>query len=254
MQPTELLKLIDHLAGGIHPVTLKPFDLEASCLKNDRISNALSQFRGLVVATIEAPGDVLTDTTLEMTCRELISLGYKPSCEQVAKVLRASRSIADASLKAVTAYGLYRNKLGKRALMQVIKDFASNNQELFPNETFKPVRKKKEKPAHLQNPFFRENSFDKLSEEKMEELRKEVKALGFTKATDKLPEYMQKARNNYPRAYEPWSRAEQALLIEAMCYTNDASKIAGIFGRTANSVSNTGLKLIYESQRRGQPA
>ncbi|MEL7159935.1 MAG: hypothetical protein AAFN92_04195, partial [Bacteroidota bacterium] len=103
-------------------------------------------------------------------------------------------------------------------------------------------------------PFFREATFDKLDDDKAAELSRAVTALGLRKTTDRLPEYMARARKHLPRAFEPWTREEQALLIEAMCYTNDADKLAGIFGRSAGSLTKMGQRLIYDSQQRQEVA
>ena len=66
---------------------------------------------------------------------------------------------------------------------------------------------------------------------------------------DRLPEYIARARVNHPRSFEPWTKEEQALLVEAMCFTNNQEKLADIFGRTATSIVLAGQQLIYESEQ-----
>ena len=83
---------------------------------------------------------------------------------------------------------------------------------------------------------------------------REVEALGLRKPTDRLPAYMAKARTHLPRSFEPWTREERALLIEAMCYTNDSDKLASIFGRSAAAVREEGKRLIWDSQRTNKVA
>jgi hypothetical protein len=63
---------------------------------------------------------------------------------------------------------------------------------------------------------------------------------------------MARARQRLPRAFEPWSREERALLIEAMCYTNDSERLAPLFGRSAASLRDMGKKLIWNSRRESQ--
>jgi hypothetical protein len=62
------------------------------------------------------------------------------------------------------------------------------------------------------------------------------------------------ARQTYPRSFEPWVREEQALLIEAMCYTNNVEKLAAMFGRSIKSIEATGQKLIWDSQQQALSA
>ena len=256
MHSRALLHVLDRLDAGFDPTTQRPFDQETSCLSQPAVTAALTRLRGALQHISDHEGAELPDSVLRETTEELISLGYRPTVEQIGKVLRASRSIADPTLKAVSGYGRYRNRLSKRFLLSTVKAFTERHPELFARPsragqpaTVKKARVKKDGADHQQNPFFRENHFDKLSDEKAAELKLEIQKLGLARPTDKLPEFKKRARVNYPRAYEPWSRPEQALLIEAMCYTNDAEKIAGLFGRTAKSITETGLKLIHQSRR-----
>ncbi|NJC28104.1 hypothetical protein [Neolewinella antarctica] len=252
MNAQHLIDLIDRLTTGIDPTTNRPFDLESSIVRQPNVSEALAQFKGVVLG-VSTNQEGIPDSVLTETHFELTQLGYRPTVEQIVKVLRGSRLIADPTLRAVSAYGAYRSKFSKRFIEQSVKAFAARQPTLFSGLVTVPAKrsaKRKKTPAHSEIPFFREQDFDKLSDEKGEELMAEVTTLGLAKPTDKLPEYMAKARVNYPRAYEPWSRAEQALLIEAMCYTNDAQKIGLLFGRTKNSITGMGQKLIYESQQK----
>ena len=98
--------------------------------------------------------------------------------------------------------------------------------------------------------FFDAGDFDKLSDSKATELYREVEQLGLRKVTENLPDYMARARTHVPRAFEPWTREEKALLIEAMCYTNDCEKLAGIFGRSKSAIRQEGKRLIWNSQQR----
>lgn len=277
MDAQNLLNLLTQLEKGIWPLTGKPFNLNTSCLAQPELNAGLTRFKGQVQQHLTNKQASVPDAVLRQTYDELVSLGYKPTAEQLVRVLRASRSIGDRGLRAVSAYGQYRDQFSKGYLRSVANAFATRHPTLFgaeptatdpaPSPTdfapaaspetvdkAKPRKPAAKRPAYLDLPFFRENNFDKLSEEKATELAAEVKKLGYTKPTEKLPAFMGRARRNYPRAYEPWSRAEQALLIEAMCYTNDAEKIARLFGRTAKSVTGTGLKLIWDSQQRQKTA
>lgn len=117
----------------------------------------------------------------------------------------------------------------------------------------KPASNKKNQQPWRKEPFFAESFFDRLSVDKAAELAAEVSALPLVKPVDKLPEFQRRARKNHPRAYEPWSRPERALLLEAMCYTNDLDRLAPLFGRGRGSVRQAGQRLIWES-RQNRPA
>ncbi|OAV44209.1 hypothetical protein [Lewinella sp. 4G2] len=248
MKAQQLLRIVTDLEGGIDPTTQHPFDLATSSIAVPDVRAALSELK-LVLTEGSASNESIPDTLLLETHRELVALGYQPVPEQLVRVLRGSRSIADANLKAVTAYGTLRAKYSKRYIIQTIADFARRHSALFANSGVIAPKPKKERSPHLDLPFFREERFDKLTDEKALELKTEIDKLGFARPTDKLPEFKRRARKNYPRAYEPWTRAEHALLIETMCYTNDAERIATLFGRTAKSITDAGLKLIYNSKQ-----
>ena len=160
MNTQTLLTLLDRLGAGIDPTTGTPFDVPTSCINQPDIAAGLSRFRGVVQHQRDAVAEELPDAVLDRTTRELKELGYRPTPEQIVKVLRASRSIADRTLKAVTDYGAYRNKFSERYLQSAAESFASRHPDLFSNQA--PVKKKrgkKEKPDYLQNPFFREKPF-----------------------------------------------------------------------------------------------
>ncbi len=248
MNAAQLLSLLDQLAAGTDPQRQIPFDLTTSCLAQPGVAAALTRFRGVVGASVATVQASLSDSVLLATYSELEQLGYQPTPEQLVRVLRGSRSIADASLKAVSHYGRYRNAMSKAFMRQTVAQFATRHPDLWDGEGKRATKQGVPAASHPTNPFFREHPFDKLTDDKAEELRKEIVRLGVSRPTDKLPGFKQRARQNYPRAYEPWSREERALLIEAMCYTNDAERIAKLFGRTAKSVMAAGLKLIAQSQ------
>lgn len=187
------------------------------------------------------PDGGITQEEVDRLHRELIELDYKPSPEQMARVLTGSRSIADARLRGLAAYARYRGKLSRREVKERLSELRLPEAEAAgkrpaDDEGWKGVD------------FFDTGAFDKLSDDKAEELKGEVNVLGFRKATERLPEYMRKARKRLPRAFEPWTREERALLVEAMCYTNDGERLAAIFGRSEAAVKREGKRLIWKSR------
>lgn len=282
MKHAELCAFLDRLDLGIHPTTLQPFDLASSPLGRRPVADALRTLRltlsGEVAsigrdasssaqpspppgpeATSANPATVARDTVaaptaadLRRAAAELRSLGYHPTTPQVGKLLRGGRSIADPSLRGLESYALYRGMIGKREMARAVEIFARGNPEVI-QPTNADATALPTKPAKRDEPwrdvtFFAEARFDVLDEDKAAELATSVGNLGLRKVTDKLPEYMAKARVRYPRCYEPWTREERGILVEAMCYTNDADKLAPLFGRSAGSLRSAGQRLIYESR------
>jgi len=162
-------------------------------------------------------------------------------------VFIGSRSIVDRNLKALSSYNRYRGIYTRTAIHTHLMKFNDRHPDVLPENIDRKARTV-DRPWREVD-FFRTAPFDKLDETKETELRQAVTALGLRKPDNQLPEYMAIARRNYPRSYEPWVRDEQALLIEAMCYTNDAAKLASVFARSARSIEETGQRLIWDSQQ-----
>lgn len=93
--------------------------------------------------------------------------------------------------------------------------------------------------------FFQKKVFNHLSDNALNQLKRKVKELGILK-TENLSETVQKARKNYPRAYENWSEKEKELLSKALKYTNDLELLSHCFQRAQSSIESCGQKLIYE--------
>ncbi|THF51789.1 hypothetical protein E6C50_08520 [Flavobacterium supellecticarium] len=103
------------------------------------------------------------------------------------------------------------------------------------------------KNLHKQVDFFRREKFNQMTDEIIDHLKKQVKAIGISK-TENLSEYIISARINYPRAYEPWLNPEIELFNQALKYTNDLDLLCECFQRGKGSLESYGQKLIYESQ------
>ena len=242
MTLTDLTTLLDALTQRTNPVTGELAAAD-SCLQQDDVQQD-------IVALINRLRDrqtaaaTLTESEITELCAELRALEYSPTVAQVARVLTGSRSIADPRLRSLKGYRRYRGVFTRRVLTDLLKQY----RELIEGPSAPPAVRA-EKPWR-QVDFFDTEAFDKLTDDKATELYREVEALGLRKATDRLPDYMARARTHLPRAFEPWTREERALLIEAMCYTNDAEKLASIFGRSKSAVRQEGKRLIWNSQQR----
>jgi hypothetical protein len=95
--------------------------------------------------------------------------------------------------------------------------------------------------------FFQKETFNRLSEKAINQLKEKVDELGILK-TENLSEYVQNARINHPRAYESWTDMEKELLNKAIEYTNDLNLLSDCFQRGKGSIESCGQRLIYESQ------
>ncbi len=243
MNTTDFLSLLRQLREGVNPLTGEA-GTPGSCLDDPDIQEKLDLLeRRLVRRQSES---FLDEAEITALGTDLRALGYEPTAEQLANVFIGSRRIVDPRLRGLPAYRRYRGVLTRRVIRERLRD----DEHLIVGvaaSTPKP-RSKKERPWRALD-FFTSGAFDKLTEAKATELYREVTALGLRKPTDRLPAYMAKARTHLPRSFEPWTRAERALLIEAMCYTNDSEKLASVFGRSPAAVREEGKRLIWDSQQ-----
>ncbi|MFK8165599.1 MAG: hypothetical protein AB8H12_24335 [Lewinella sp.] len=248
MTTDSVLEILDALRCSVDPRTGESFRKADSCLGDPTVRSALNRLIS-TLAVPDAPVEVdISDAIINKACAGLRELGYQPCVVQLVKVFIGSRSIADRSLKGLRAYNMYRGKYTRPVIHAHLIDFHRRFPEVL-SEHPAPRQATVHEPWR-EIDFFQTESFDKLDETKFDELKAAVRALGLRKPDDRLPAYMATARANYPRAYEPWVRDEQALLIEAMCYTNDLTKLAPLFGRTVKSIEGMGQRLIFESKKR----
>jgi len=253
MTTQSFLEILDALCNDVDPRTGEHFERSASCLGDAEVRSTLIKLtKHLLKPPTVADAVNIPDSVITTACNDLRTLGYEPSIMQLAKVFIGSRSIVDRNLKGLPAYNRFRGIYTRQRIYQHLTEY----QKRFPTQLrVTPASNKRTADEPWREiPFFDTDGFDKLADTKATELYRAVIGLGLRKANDRLPEYMAKARINVPRAFEPWTREEQALLIEAMCYTNDAAKLADIFGRSASSLIRMGKRLIYESQLRQKEA
>jgi len=247
MTNQSIIQVLDSLRNGVDPRSGEYFRKADTRIGEPPVRRA---FNRLIKELVGKP-DVVVDIpegVISGACEELRALGYEPCVTQLVKVFIGSRSIVDHNLKGLRAYNRYRGVYTRDVLHTHLIAYHRDNPNVL-LETPASGRATVHEPWR-QIDFFREAQFNKLDEAKDLELRRAVQALGLRKADDRLPAYMATARTNYPRAFEPWVRDEQALLIEAMCYTNDVEKLVLIFGRSASSLEKAGQKLIYDSQQK----
>lgn len=245
MTTQTLLDLLHTLRANVDPRTGKPVG-EDSRLREPDVRRALHQ---LIRAVHEKRQESVSipESIILATCRDLRDLGYAPSVGQLAKVFIGSRSIVDRRLKGVPAYNRYRGVYTRKMIHEYLMAYHRQYPDQLPE--YPPAGKATVHQPWKEVTFFEDPPFNHLEEAKAVELYRAVQELGLRRPADRLPEYIARARVNHPRSFEPWTKEEQALLVEAMCYTNDRDKLADIFGRTATSVVLAGQQLIYESEQ-----
>lgn len=252
MTNAALSGMLNDLRNGVDPLTRKTFRKSESCLGEPSVRRALNSF----IKALAAPPDLasvdIPDKLVAETCAALRDLGYAPCVSQLSKIFIGSRSIADHSLKGLLAYNRYRGVYTRDLIYTHLMGFHRRFPEVLPEQPQQNKRTADEPWKEID--FFRTAVFDKMEAAKEAELQQAVVGLGLRKEANRIPEYMRAARERFPRAFEPWVRDEQALLIEAMCYCNDLARLAGIFGRSARSLENMGQRLIFESKQKQRGA
>jgi len=212
MTSDSLLDMLDALRNCTDPRTGETFRKSESCLGEPPVRRALNR----LIKTLAAPPDPssidIPDQLITETCAALRELGYAPCVSQLAKVFIGSRSIADHSLKGLVAYNRYRGVYTRDLIHTHLMGFHRRFPEILPEQPKQNKRTADEPWKEID--FFRATTFDKMDKPKEEELKQAVIALGLRKQTSRLPAYMLTARETFPRAFEPWVRDEQALLIE----------------------------------------
>lgn len=248
MTSDRLIDLLKTIREGTDPGTGEVFSQHDARFNEPDIDEAFNHLLQLLSSDPVAAEVNIPHALLQEACGELRSLGYQPSVIQLVKLLTGSRSIVDPHFKAVTGYKQYRNVYSRKAIQEFLEAFNKSHPLVLPGVPKAKPRTSKQPWQEID--FFRSESFDKLDAEKEAEIRRAVAALGLRKANDRLPPFMAAARINYPRSFEPWTRDEQALLIEAMCYTNQLERLVSVFGRSAKSLEATGQRLIWDSREK----
>ncbi len=237
MTRSELTQLLLRLRKAQDPLTGVPLPSPGHLGEpavRGAIEAALRKLGSATAADLLDPGEI---SKLE---NDLRHLGYPATPGQIARVLTGSRTIVDPQLRGLPAYRRFHGLISRRAVEAELRARATTGTETGAVSAA---------PDDIPD-FFETGSFDQLTEAKAGELSREVEALGLSKPTSRLPAYMQRARETHLRSFEPWTREERALLIKAMCYTNDANRLAGLFGRSASAIRREGNILILKSRER----
>lgn len=259
----QLNLLLDALCRNTDPRTGLTYT-DRSCLRDPAIRKGLRHLKEILADNgVDNSGP--PDRLIREVCHQLRQLGYEPTVEQLSKLLRGSRTVVDGRLRALPHFGHYRGVYTRGEIKEVLADFSSRYPLVLGGRKSagKAKRPAPEPAVVVGTPslpseaeedwqavdFFAGAPFNRLSAELTADLIARVAALGLRKPTERLPAYMMRARVRLPRAFEPWTKDERALLIEAMCYTNDAEKLAELFGRSPAAMSREGKRLIWKNRK-----
>ena len=242
MTTERLLTLTQALRQNTDPETGELFGADSRLLEPE-VRRALERLHRVTEA--DARNRIhIPDGEIRRAAAAVRALGYSPTYRQLSRLFYGSRTTVDDQLRALPFFKRYRGVYSRKILEDHLKDFYRR----FPDELGKAVPRGQRPWEEVT--FFREAAFDQLSEEKAAELAAEVGALPQRKADDAIPPFMRYAREGHPRAFEPWERPERALLVEAMCYTNQLERLSAIFRRSPASLRQEGQRLIWESRQR----
>lgn len=244
------LNFIDALYQNVDPVTGETLPPD-SVFATDRVRYALTNLRSLLRENSggkEAAQKIsLTDEVLKTLCADLRADGFSLSADQLTHILRGSRRVIDPLLRSLPVFGKYRGEYTKPQLKKYCENYLQRHAGTGDSvKISKPSRKPK---PWKDEPFFKANPFDQLGEEEYARLSSDIENLGLKRSGDNVPEFITNIRKRLPRSYEPWTTEERALLLEAMCYTNDGEKLGRLFGRGTKSVTEEGKRLIYLSKQ-----
>lgn len=250
----QTLTYLDALYRNENPLTGEQLAPD-SVFAKDRIRYAISDLRVLIREEDSTAAKVLqtrqlNDEELVDLCTSLHDYGFSTSATQLTHILRGSRRVIDPRLRALPIFGKYRGEYAKAQIMRFCQEFAHRHPTLV-DQTSSSQPIKTPKPWKNE-PFFKKDYFDKLEEADFNRLSKDIVDLGLKRTGPSLPDFIAKIRDRLPRSFEPWTKAERALLLEAMCYTNDGEKLGRLFGRGAKAVTEEGKRLIYLSKKQHQ--
>jgi hypothetical protein len=235
MEINKAIEILEALASGCSPKTGESID-------KDSVLNERDVIRALQIAIdnlkANKPYTVLKIEIEEEDIKGVLELfkeqKQNPTPHKLAGFFIGSTKFINETIMQDQLYGKYQNLYQKGQLLDFFTQFSSKN-NLINEKPYKDIN------------FFQETVFNNLSEKAINQLKEKVKELGVQKS-ENLSEYVQNARVNHHRAYEPWTEIEKELLTKAMKYTNDLELLSYCFQRGKGSIESCGQRLIYESK------
>lgn len=238
------IAVLEALASGCSPAT-------GEVIPDESVLNERNVIRALQIAIdhlkviSENPSGVdIDEKDIETAVQLFLEHQLSPTYSRLVGFFLATRVFKNESITSNELYGKYKDIYQKGQLLDFFATYLSDNG--YSRHGKRTDRANKDKPwAEID--FFDKETFNNLSEEAVKQLKEKINELGITK-TDNLADYIQQARINYPRAYEPWTDIEKDLLSEALKYTNDLELLTEYFQRGKGAVISYGKQLIYQNQ------
>ncbi|MCJ0743461.1 hypothetical protein [Pedobacter montanisoli] len=245
MDIPKTIKVLEALASGYSPTT-------GEKIINDSVLNERDVIRAFQIAIDQLQTKTLSEFTKvainENDIKDAIRLfeehQMSPTYSRLVGLFLATRKFKNEAITSNELYGKYEGLYQRGQLMDFLNAYLSDN------GYSKHGRRIDE--LHKDNPseeidFFQKETFNNLPEGAINELKEKIDKLGIIK-NDDLPDYVQKARINYPRAYEPWTDIEEGLLHDMLQYTNDLELLSECFQRGKGAIASKGQELIYQYQ------
>lgn len=240
MDINKTIEILEALASGCSPTT-------GEVIGNDSVLNERNVIRALQIAIgrLKETGsaEIRNIEINEDDIRSVIELfkdeGQNITPNKITNFFLADSKIKNENITTSELFGKYKNVYQKGQLLDILTQYLSEHKSL--------IKKERKSEPWEGIDFFKKETFNKLSEDAIGQLKEKVNKLGVLK-TEKLPDYVLVARAKYPRVYESWAPVEDELLKNAMQHTNDLTLLSECFQRGEGSIEIRGKKLLYEEQ------
>jgi len=240
MDRNKTIEILEALASGCSPTTGEMIENESVLNERDVIRALQIAIDNLKTSEPQTISDIEIDETEIKSVIELFKEEEEnPTSNKLVGFFLGIRKFKNETLVSNQLYGKYRNLYQKGQLLDFFNQYLVDNKLANRNN-------RKNNP-YKEIDFFQKETFNRLSEKAINQLKEKVDELGILK-TENLSEYVQNARINHPRAYESWTDMEKELLNKAIEYTNDLDLLSDCFQRGKGSIESCGQRLIYESQ------
>ncbi|MEL6140608.1 MAG: hypothetical protein AAFU67_03225, partial [Bacteroidota bacterium] len=168
MKAQELLRIIDALQHEIHPFTGELYTDPSCVLKEKLVKQAFTSIRQTIMHTTKIERTQLDTEAVLKLCKKLRSLGYEPTAPQLVKIYLGSRTVIDADLRSLPAYGSYKGFYTRKGLLALVQSVARRHPEELQENNQLSIKSRQQ--PWQKEPFFEEKSFNNLSNQDFESL------------------------------------------------------------------------------------
>lgn len=240
MDTDKVIQILEALASGCSPTTGERVSDESILNERDVIRALQIVIDQLKQHWLKDHIDiVISEEDIETAIQLFEEHKMSPTYSRLVAFFLATRAFKNELITSNALYGKYKGVYPEGRLFDFFTTYLSGN------GYSKHGKKIKKDEPWREIDFFEKEIFNELSEEAVKQLKDKINELGITK-TDNLSEYVQQARINHPRAYEPWTDVEKHLLYEVLQYTNDLELLMEYFQRGKGAIISQGKQLIHE--------